>query len=99
MAHKPLAVSYGTAIVSEYCGSCHTEVYGIMAQNKTKHRQVACVACHYENHGTIPACTKCHGQWPHPSEILNKFTNCRECHGMAHDLMATDYITNIFKKD
>ena len=99
MAHQPLIVAYGSDIVSEDCGSCHTEVYGVMAQNKTRHRQVACVACHYDNHGMIPACTKCHGQWPHPTEILNKFTVCRECHGMAHDLMATDYITNIFKKD
>ena len=69
----------------------------VMAANKTKHRNVTCAACHYERHGMIPACQKCHGQWPHPSEILNKFTICKECHGVAHDLMATDYITNIFK--
>lgn len=98
MAHKPLVVTYGNNIVSEDCGSCHTEVYGILAQNKTKHRNVTCVSCHYDEHGMIPACQKCHGQWPHPTEIMNKFTNCRECHGMAHDLMATNYITNIFKK-
>ena len=98
MAHKPLVIAYGENIVSEDCGSCHTEVYGVMSENKTKHRNVTCVSCHYEEHGMIPACQKCHGQWPHPTEILNKFTNCRECHGMAHDLMATDYITNIFKK-
>jgi hypothetical protein len=99
MAHQPLVVAYGQNIVSEDCGSCHSEVYGIMANNKTKHRQVTCVSCHYEKHGMIPACTKCHGQWPHPTEILNKFTDCNECHGIAHDLMATDYITNIFKKN
>ena len=97
MAHRPLVVTYGDDIASEDCGSCHTEVYTIMAGNKTKHRNVTCGACHYERHGMIPACQKCHGKWPHPQEILGKFSNCRECHGLAHDLMATDYNVNIFK--
>lgn len=97
MAHKPLVISYGDNVASEDCGSCHTEVYFIMAENKTRHRNVSCVACHQSNHGMIPACTECHGALPHPQEILNKISVCRECHGFAHDVMAADYTTNIFK--
>ena len=96
-AHKPLVVTFGQDIVPEYCGSCHPNVYATLAKNLTKHRKVTCVSCHVEKHGMIPACEKCHGR-PHPDEILDKFDQCGDCHGPAHDLWPTDYITNIFIK-
>ncbi len=95
--HMPLVVTYGQDIVPEYCGACHKEVYAVMAQNLTKHRGVFCVSCHEGKHGMIPACENCHGR-PHPEEILEKFDRCGDCHGPAHKLSPTDYISNIFVK-
>lgn len=97
-AHMPLVVSYGDDIVSEDCGSCHVDVYENMVSNNSKHRAVACVSCHSGEHGTIPACEKCHTP-PHAEEILVKFTHCGECHGLAHDLSATAAATSIFLRE
>ena len=96
-AHNPLDVNYGENIVSEDCGSCHVEVYKSMVSNVSKHKNVTCISCHSEKHGTIPACEKCHGR-PHPEEILAKFSRCGECHGIAHNLEATAAATSIFTK-
>jgi len=96
-AHMPLVVTYGQDIVPEYCGACHKEVYAVMAVNLTKHRKVSCVSCHVGKHGMIPACENCHGR-PHPEEILEKFERCGDCHGPAHKLSPTDYISNVFVK-
>ena len=94
-AHMPLVVSYGENIVSEDCGSCHVGVYKDLVNTSSKHRNVACVACHTAQHGIIPACEKCH-EPPHPEEILERFSSCGECHGLAHDLSATESATSIF---
>jgi hypothetical protein len=87
----PLVVNYGKDILSEDCGSCHTGVYDMIANNTTKHRQVTCIACHENKHGTIPACEKCHDR-PHPEAMLVKFGHCGVCHGTAHELQASGSI-------
>ena len=84
-AHKPLEVTYNPDTPSEYCGSCHTKVYSLLGTSKAKHRAVACVRCHEAVHKTIPDCRKCH-KTPHPETMLEKFSSCGQCHGIAHDL-------------
>ena len=84
-AHMPLAVTYKDDTPSEYCGSCHTEVYQQLGQSRAKHRQVACVTCHQQKHKMIPACRSCHEE-PHFGSIHQKFPKCGTCHGIAHDL-------------
>mgnify|MGYP002795032825 CR=1 FL=1 len=96
-AHMPLEISYGTAILSEDCGSCHKDVYKKMIANTSKHRTVACISCHADTHGHIPECQKCHGL-PHAEQIHARHSICGECHGLAHTLEATAASTNIFVK-
>lgn len=97
-AHMPLVVTYGGNIVSEYCGSCHQDVYEVMAATWSKHRKVPCVQCHVERHAAIPRCQDCHGV-PHPREIWGKFKECGDCHGVAHELWATKASRNKFAKE
>lgn len=97
-AHMPLVVTYGGNIVSEYCGSCHQDVYEAMAATWSKHRKVPCVQCHAERHAAIPRCQDCHGV-PHPREIWGKFKECGDCHGAAHELWATKASKNKFAKE
>lgn len=85
MAHKPLAVSYGANIPSEFCGGCHTTTYIQLGESKAKHRKVACVLCHEAKHKMIPKCQKCH-EAPHSKSIHEKFKTCGPCHGKAHNL-------------
>jgi hypothetical protein len=85
-AHKPLAITYGKDVPSESCGSCHADVYGMLAKSGAKHRGLACAACHAERHGNIPECTVCHGL-PHAEQIHALYAKCGECHGIAHDLI------------
>ena len=84
-AHRPLVVSYTEKVPSEYCGSCHTAVYDLLARSHARHRNVACVLCHRNRHKAIPTCRDCH-QPPHPESIIGKFPSCGSCHGKAHDL-------------
>lgn len=83
--HMPLQVTYPATTPSEFCGACHKTVYAQLATSRAKHRQLLCVACHVERHKTIPACKQCHTA-PHPPAMLEKFTACGNCHGLAHDL-------------
>ncbi|MCB2183407.1 MAG: hypothetical protein KQH63_15340 [Desulfobulbaceae bacterium] len=94
-AHMPLAVTYGEDIPSDYCGSCHEEVYATIAVTWSKHRNVKCVRCHAGSHGKIPQCQDCHGI-PHPEDIWGKFDQCNDCHDIAHDLWASEASTNRF---
>jgi hypothetical protein len=94
-AHMPLVVTYGENIDSEYCGSCHKDVYETMAATWSKHRKVPCVQCHAGRHAMIPRCQDCHGE-PHPREIRIKFKECADCHGVAHELWATKASKNKF---
>ncbi len=97
-AHKPLAVTYGDQIVSEDCGSCHTEIYQTLATGWSKHRQVGCSDCHVSKHGMIPRCQMCHEQ-PHAIEIHEKMPICGDCHGLAHDLIGTEAAKSLFLKN
>jgi hypothetical protein len=98
-AHKPLEVKYPVdAVVSEDCGSCHTTVYEMLADNWSKHRQVGCIACHVNRHGMIPKCRMCHEQ-PHPIEIHEKVPVCGDCHGIAHDLIGTEAGMSVFLRE
>ncbi len=83
--HKPLEVTYPPDTPSEYCGACHEKVYALLAGSRAKHRQLLCSTCHKSVHKTIPQCTLCHPT-PHSASILDNFTSCGDCHGIAHDL-------------
>nr|MBF0221226.1 cytochrome C [Desulfobulbaceae bacterium] len=84
-AHMPLIVNYENNTSSEFCGSCHTEVYQQLAESRAKHRQVPCAECHEKEHKRVPTCRKCHPQ-PHPEAMLKGFPTCGTCHGIAHSL-------------
>lgn len=84
-AHMPLEVEYPKETPSTYCESCHTEAYDNLARNMTKHHELSCAHCHRDVHKVVPPCFACHGS-PHPKEMMDKFSNCDECHGTAHDL-------------
>lgn len=83
--HMPLIVTYGQDTPSEFCGSCHNEVYTLIGLSRAKHRNVACAQCHEAKHKMIPKCQKCH-DLPHTPFIHDKFPQCRTCHGIAHNL-------------
>jgi hypothetical protein len=83
--HMPLVIKYGQDTPNHYCGACHDEALGLLAKNKTKHHDVTCVFCHKNEHKTVPPCFACHPT-PHPKAILDKFPDCGQCHGIAHDL-------------
>jgi hypothetical protein len=84
-AHKPLVVKYERGTPSEYCKSCHTQAFDVLAANTTKHHDLACDNCHRSEHKAVPPCFACHGK-PHPDAMLKKFEDCSACHGTAHDL-------------
>lgn len=84
-AHKPLELTYPGSTASQLCASCHKTVFATLAASQAKHNQVACVTCHADTHGTVPACNDCHGQ-PHAESMHQRFPNCSDCHNIAHDL-------------
>lgn len=98
-AHMPLVVIYGDGIASEECGSCHQEAYATMAASWSKHRNVPCVQCHAGRHAAIPRCQDCHGATPHPREIQDRFRQCGDCHGVAHELWASKASKNKFAEN
>jgi len=83
--HMPLVITYGQQTPNQWCGACHGEAYDLLLKTTTKHHDVTCVACHKDKHKYTPACTVCHAD-PHPKPMLEKFPQCGQCHGIAHDL-------------
>lgn len=83
--HAPMAIVIGGEADPAICLSCHLETGSLLELSATAHRQVGCTSCHAGGHGTIPACTACHLE-PHPSRMLARFPQCRQCHGDAHSL-------------
>ncbi len=83
--HMPLVIKYGQDTPNHWCGACHGDAQDVLAKNTTKHRNLTCVFCHKDEHMTVPPCYACHPQ-PHPQGILEKFPQCSQCHGTAHDL-------------
>lgn len=84
-AHQPMLLTYAANTASPLCGSCHETAFSQLTASKSKHNQVACVACHADKHKTVPQCSDCHGQ-PHATGIHDRFPKCGECHSTAHDL-------------
>lgn len=83
--HRPLQITYGKDVPSATCGACHSKVFNVWQHGTSKHKNVACVACHKDKHRFVPQCTSCHGK-PHQQVIHDKFPRCLTCHIDVHDL-------------
>lgn len=86
--HTPLEITYGDDTASHYCTSCHEDAGTLLKNNNTKHKDLSCVYCHRVKHKTVPSCVSCkipHGK-PHPAKMLEKFPECGQCHGIAHNI-------------
>lgn len=84
-AHQPRTLAYGPEVPNKDCGACHRKAFEMVAATEAKHKSVACVKCHAEKHGNIPACEQCH-PGKHPASIMKQFPKCGTCHYIAHDL-------------
>lgn len=85
--HMPTALNYGSATPSQHCIACHDQAGEKLAATPTRHRDVSCATCHPQKHGTIAACTDCHGT-PHAKGMHERFPRCGDCHGPAHDMVS-----------
>lgn len=85
-AHMPKVVAYADGIQSKECGSCHRKAFVILRDSKSKHKYFTCIFCHKERHKMIPDCLDCHGSPHQKAGIMAEFTNCSDCHNIAHDL-------------
>jgi predicted CXXCH cytochrome family protein len=85
--HMPTALNYGSSIPSQHCVACHDQAGDKLAATPTRHRSVACATCHPQKHGTIAACSDCHGT-PHAKGMHERFPRCGDCHGPAHDMIS-----------
>ncbi len=85
--HMPMVITYRQETPSHYCGACHEEASDLLEKNTTKHHDLACAFCHRDTHKMIPPCTACHSN-PHGKGMLEKYSKCAQCHGIAHDLKA-----------
>ena len=84
-AHMPKLAGYPEAAPSQNCGMCHKIVADILRASKTKHSALSCRICHQKSHRMKPSCRDCHGS-PHPKDMMERFSQCGECHNVAHDL-------------
>ncbi len=84
--HQPLVITYKDNTPNSFCAPCHGDFVTTLANNKTKHHELACVYCHRNKHGVIPKCETCHGS-PHPASMLSKYPKCIDCHNDAHALV------------
>jgi len=57
-AHTPLLLP---AITVDQCQRCHSGPPAELAQQPSKHSEVACTDCH-TSHGVIPGCADCHSE-------------------------------------
>ncbi len=91
VCHKPHSamniLPYPVDISNNVCAACHTEIYGQLQANPTKHTALQCASCHV-THGQIPRCQECHKE-PHGDAVHKRFPNCLECHVDPHDLPVT----------
>ena len=83
--HMPKAVSYAAETPSKQCAACHKKAFDLLAASKAKHSKLPCTTCHVAKHKMVPKCQDCHGT-PHPAGMMAKFSGCKECHYIAHDL-------------
>ena len=82
--HTPLDVTL-QGDSKDVCRTCHNPVYEVLSASTAKHRDLSCMTCHEGLHKTIPLCTGCHMQ-PHAASMLQRFPQCGNCHGIAHNL-------------
>lgn len=83
--HMPKAVTYPNDIPSKYCAACHKKAFDLLTASKAKHSKLPCATCHQAKHKMVPKCQDCHGT-PHPAGMMARFSGCRDCHYIAHDL-------------
>lgn len=83
--HMPKDVTYPATTPSKQCAACHKKAYDMLIASKAKHSKLPCTTCHVAKHKMIPKCQDCHGT-PHPAGMMAKFSGCRDCHYIAHDL-------------
>jgi len=85
--HSPTQrLKYAKDTPNDICASCHDEIAVTLDASKSKHHDVACVACH-SKHKYVPKCQECHKK-PHSERLLKKFKNCLQCHIDPHNLPA-----------
>lgn len=82
--HTPLDVTL-KGDFKDLCKTCHETVYEVLSASQTKHRDLTCITCHEGKHKVVPLCTGCHVQ-PHTASMLQRFPQCGNCHGKAHNL-------------
>lgn len=83
--HMPTVVKYDDHVPNAWCSDCHGGVVDTLAENRTKHHDLACVYCHKYQHRLVPNCETCHGE-PHGVKMHRKYPDCRECHTGPHAL-------------
>jgi predicted CXXCH cytochrome family protein len=83
--HMPKTVTYAAETPSKQCAACHKKAFDLLAASKAKHSKLPCTTCHVAKHKMVPKCQDCHGT-PHPAGMMAKFSGCKECHYIAHDL-------------
>lgn len=78
--HAPSPVVFADGTFSEYCVSCHDQVFNELETGGRAHRELGCVECH-EAHppaeNAIPECSKCHAADDNPHFAS---PNCAGCH-------------------
>jgi len=82
--HQPLNIVFDGTEPKKWCAPCHQEQYDALIASQTKHTALTCSKCH-DKHGKIPPCEQCHGV-PHGKSMIEKFKNCADCHGSAHNI-------------
>jgi hypothetical protein len=84
-AHQPRTIVFAQDMPNKNCSACHKTIIDTLTTTDSKHSKLACVFCHKEKHGNVPACESCHSS-PHPPGMLEKFPKCNMCHISAHSL-------------
>ena len=82
-SHAVTEIRYGIEIPDTYCEACHKSSAKRLKESGTRHVGLACVICHRNDHGSIPACVDCHGA-PHNKRMMSKPERCVACHEGAH---------------
>ncbi len=90
--HAPLKISFGNN-VTDPCLTCHAQQIKQLRENKSKHSNLYCSACH-SVHRIVPQCTQCHK--PHAADMTQ--AECKKCH-KAHMPKVVTYGADIPNKD
>ncbi len=83
--HWPKIENFSPGMPLKNCMTCHPMPASLLGATASKHKSLACDACHKRKHKYIPDCEDCHGT-PHLKSFGIKFPECGMCHGSAHDL-------------